>query len=387
MLGAALRTVTCQDYDNLEILVSDNFSNDGTEDVVRNCGDKRVKYLNTGRRMSMSHNWEFALSHVHDGWVTIIGDDDGLLPNSIGKVNDIIRSAGVEALRSRVCSYKWPSITGTSYGRLGVPLQTGTEIRESRRWLARVLNGRATYLELPMLYNGGFVSNSVLNDIRSKTGSLYRSCIPDVYSAISISSVIDRYLFLEEPLAINGASKHSTGTSYFGKQNGSEATPVDKFASEPNIPFHEDLPLYADGTYPASIQALVYESYLQSRGLRPWPPQDILASQLAIILATSGQHEERIRNWVKQCAMRHQLDFDGIESCARRLKRQTRIMSIWTSVSGTINTWGIGSTDVPIDTVFEASVAAGEIRDSNPGRLANIRRLAKRALQKWSGRS
>lgn len=33
----------------------------------------------------MSHNWEFAL-YVHEGWVTFMGDDDGLLPGAIGQV-------------------------------------------------------------------------------------------------------------------------------------------------------------------------------------------------------------------------------------------------------------------------------------------------------------
>ena len=35
VLQHCLKTVVAQDYDNLEILVSDNFSCDDTEDVVR----------------------------------------------------------------------------------------------------------------------------------------------------------------------------------------------------------------------------------------------------------------------------------------------------------------------------------------------------------------
>ena len=75
-LESALRTVTEQRYENLEIVVSDNCSHDRTGEIARSTGDRRVRYLNTGRRLSMSHNWEFALSHVTGGagWVTIIGD-------------------------------------------------------------------------------------------------------------------------------------------------------------------------------------------------------------------------------------------------------------------------------------------------------------------------
>ena len=104
VLEKSLRTVTAQDYGNLDIVISDNFSTDETEDVVRSANDARVRYINTGQRLSMSHNWEFALSNVDDsGWATIIGDDDGLLPGSIEKVAEIIQSAGVPAVRSSVC--------------------------------------------------------------------------------------------------------------------------------------------------------------------------------------------------------------------------------------------------------------------------------------------
>ena len=89
-LEMSLRTVTAQNYDNLEIIVSDNFSCDNTEAVVRRNQDPRIKYINTRKRVSMSHNYEFALAHVQEGWVAIIGDDDGLLPDCLEHVGEIL---------------------------------------------------------------------------------------------------------------------------------------------------------------------------------------------------------------------------------------------------------------------------------------------------------
>ena len=60
-LEKSLLTVTSQNYDNLQIIVSDNFSHDRTEEFVRSVKDERLRYLNTGARISMSANWEFAL--------------------------------------------------------------------------------------------------------------------------------------------------------------------------------------------------------------------------------------------------------------------------------------------------------------------------------------
>jgi hypothetical protein len=31
----------------------------------------------------MSRNYGFAFSHIKDGWITYLGDDDGFLPNAL----------------------------------------------------------------------------------------------------------------------------------------------------------------------------------------------------------------------------------------------------------------------------------------------------------------
>lgn len=69
----------------------------------------------------MSHNWEFALSHIADGWVTIVGDDDGLLPGSLQKVAALIRSTGTLAVQSATCRYQWPGKKADAMGASGSP--------------------------------------------------------------------------------------------------------------------------------------------------------------------------------------------------------------------------------------------------------------------------
>ena len=47
-LQSSLKTCVGQDYDNLEIIVSDNFSTDNTREVVESFDDPRIRYINTG---------------------------------------------------------------------------------------------------------------------------------------------------------------------------------------------------------------------------------------------------------------------------------------------------------------------------------------------------
>jgi hypothetical protein len=380
VLQKTLLTVTNQSYPKLEIIVSDNFSGDRTEDIVRSIKDPRVRYVNTGRRVSMAKNWEFALSHVDSGWVSIIGDDDGLMPAAIRRVAELIGETDVQAIRSSVCAYLWPGLLAKDHGRLAVPLQSGYEVRNSKVWLQKVLDGYEGYPQLPMLYYGGFVNIEVLQEIKKRSGSIYLSCIPDVYSAVSIASTIENYVYCYEPLCINGASRHSTGTSQFSSDPTRIASPAQMFVSEGNIPFHADLPLCTDGSYPPSLQAMVYESYLQSSCLRPVPPGNIHARMLRIILATSARKDSRIDDWGRLFAAKHGLDFATLSSEARYQKLWFGARAIPRRVSAGINSFSIGSPQLPLTDIYEASVAAGAVRSSRVGRVNNLVRLARRLM-------
>ena len=97
-LLSCLRTCSAQRYANFTILVSDNASTDNTRAVVEAAGDSRIRYFNTGYFVSMSDNWEFALSHVAEGYVTFIGDDDGLLPDAIADLARLLEGSGARAV-------------------------------------------------------------------------------------------------------------------------------------------------------------------------------------------------------------------------------------------------------------------------------------------------
>jgi glycosyltransferase involved in cell wall biosynthesis len=166
-----LRTLVTQDYGNAVFIVSDNFSQDNTKEVVESFKDPRILYINTGKRISMSHNWEHALSHVNSGWVMFIGDDDGLLPEALTTLNKVILESKCQALTTESCIFKWPGhFLSWPKGELTVPLISDKlyTLMNSQGMLLKVLTGRATYPELPWLYNGGAASIDLINKLRSQ---------------------------------------------------------------------------------------------------------------------------------------------------------------------------------------------------------------------------
>jgi hypothetical protein len=383
VLARSLATVTAQDYDPLEILVSDNCSSDATRDVVAAVRDPRIRYVNTGQRLSMSGNWEFALSHVRGGWVTILGDDDGLLPGALHKVAALIRDTGVQAIRSRVCKYLWPSLTGLPWGKLIVPLERGHEVRPTRPWLERVMSGLHGYAALPILYNGGFVDTALVERIKGGTDTLYRSAMPDVYSAMAICSLVDSYVFSHEPFVISGASKYSTGASHFvSNARRQDASPAQLFRSEEKIPLHPAIPHEPDGSYPMSVHALVYESYLQTAFLRDEAPGPRHAEQLAVILAFGGKHQAAVNEWARRYAAVNGLDYERGRAAAAAIRLRMRFARIPQQVRAAIGHYELGSAAFPLRDVFEATIAAATVRASLPGPVARLSRAAARLVEK-----
>jgi len=253
-LESALETCVSQDYGNLEIIVSDNFSQDRTKEVVDSFKDNRIRCINPGKRVSMSDNWEFALSHVHSGYVMYLGDDDGILPGALTELNEIINETHSEAISWKSAGYCWPEcISENSGNMLTIPLKDSLIKRNSKEMLKEVAGFRMCYYELPMLYRG-LVSYSAIKRA-SESGRFFHSMIPDVYSGIAIACITETYYYSSKPYTIEGISHHSTGAAIF---NAADKKSEKKFLSEENIPFHSRM------VYAPSMPILVAESLLQA---------------------------------------------------------------------------------------------------------------------------
>jgi hypothetical protein len=367
-----LRTALAQDYEHFEVLVSDNASQDDTAEKVDQIKDSRLRYVNTGHRVSMSENWEFALNHVESGWVTVLGDDDAILPGALRRANEIIKKTGLSAIRSNGCSYQWPGFGGSKYGSLTVSLRRGYEIRSSGDMLQQVLDGRRYYTELPMLYNGGFVSLDLISRAKSITGNFFQSMTPDVYSAIVFSLLTESYVYSIEPLAINGASLHSTGTAGFEKVKQKRSyDPAEKFWNEKNIPFHEDLPLMKTGRPVRSISVCVYEAFLQAKEFHGFKQVHTShQKQLEIALKTSGPDPAEINEWVELFRRKNDLK---PKSMPAKAKTSLRLDKFFSRILSLLHSCRFkGNQCLSLSNVYDAAIVAGFIKTPKPSVLKNI---------------
>lgn len=269
-LKFTINSILSDHYPKLFIHVIDNKSSDGTLSYLKTIKDKRFKYYQSPRHLSMSENWEFGLSKIKNGYVTILGSDDGHFSSSAYKLNSILKNYNYpDAIMSKPCFYKWPQDNMNKTSRLEIPTTTKLEWRESKTWLKKFMNGFVDYTELPTLYTGGYIKMSVINKIikKSKENKFYHSSIPDVYSAVAISSTTEKYLYCHEPLAVSGISKFSQGVSAEKLETNSIGSPANSFNNENKIPYHKNI-LLNNGVFPQLVHAYRLESFFQTEFLR-----------------------------------------------------------------------------------------------------------------------
>ena len=82
MLRDSLHSVLCQTYQNLEVIVVDDGSEDGTRDTVETCGDPRVRYVRQ-EHSGISAARNRGTEHARGSWIAVHDDDDIMLPARI----------------------------------------------------------------------------------------------------------------------------------------------------------------------------------------------------------------------------------------------------------------------------------------------------------------
>ena len=90
-LQTCIESVLNQQFQDMELIVSDNANTDNTAEIVKSfASDNRLKYYKTGEVVSVTENWNNALRVSSGDYVLMIGDDDYLLPGYFDHINSII---------------------------------------------------------------------------------------------------------------------------------------------------------------------------------------------------------------------------------------------------------------------------------------------------------
>lgn len=221
-IGSTLLSCAQQPYDRLVVWVCDNSFEEETEAIVNSFSDERFKLIRPPGRLCMSENWEFALSQITNGYVTIIGDDDALMPDCISTLTNLIKGyPDIPVINHLPGNYFWPNYPDTFLAnKLQLrAMDFEVVLLEAKPILARVSSFTEWYGHLPFLYHG-FVDAEHIGKIKSVSSSpFFNFCAPDIYSDIVLALHTETFLVINAPLTLGGQSAKSNGANYASRNN------------------------------------------------------------------------------------------------------------------------------------------------------------------------
>jgi glycosyltransferase involved in cell wall biosynthesis len=119
-LVPALECALAQDWENLEIIVSDNCSTDNTSEVMSSYTDPRLRYVRQEENIGANNNFNFCVQEARGSYFLLYPDDDAIDPDLVSSC--MAAAAGV-----------------TDYG----VIRTGTRLIDGDGNLIRDLPNRA----------------------------------------------------------------------------------------------------------------------------------------------------------------------------------------------------------------------------------------------------
>jgi glycosyltransferase involved in cell wall biosynthesis len=204
---------------DMELVISDNASEDGTADVIRPyLSDPRVRHERLSRGVPVTDNWNNALGMSRGEYLLLLGDDDALLPEGLTTIDAALRAAGEpDCLGCNGYLYVAPGSifdNDTSYYKDPYHPYFAPEptvlTREARRSLVRKMFSFVQ--EYPLNMQLTVFSRKIADKVR---GGVFQPPFPDHYGLNALLVEAESFATIDSRIAVVGVSPKSFGHYYF----------------------------------------------------------------------------------------------------------------------------------------------------------------------------
>lgn len=196
MLSMAIDSVLNQSYKNIQIIIQDNNSTDGTSDIVAEFeADTRVEYFQATKDLSMTENWSTGYQYVRGEYFVRLDDDNVYFNNYIESSIRAIQSNNLD-LATFSCLYF--DLSDNDY----LHFKADDRIHLLDEYLM-------TYMEFRCLTdtNYSMYSTKMIKDILSSEEKIYTTNLPDRYLNYRIANSIGdkglRVGFSTQPMGVS----------------------------------------------------------------------------------------------------------------------------------------------------------------------------------------
>jgi glycosyltransferase involved in cell wall biosynthesis len=225
LLKYAIETVRRQDYDDWEIIVSDNFSEEDIVSYVLSLQEPRIKYFRTASFLPVTDNWNNALEKCSGDYVIMLGDDDCLMKGYFRLMAAAIREFNEpDFIYTKAFMYAYPGVIPdhpNGYLRLGgcasffgskdKPFLLGA--KEALDLVRQSMNFRLSF-DFNMQFSA--ISRKFICSLEY-AGKFFQSPYPDYYAHNVMFLKADRILIYPLPIVTVGISPKSFGFYYHNR--------------------------------------------------------------------------------------------------------------------------------------------------------------------------
>ena len=220
-LRESVLSALLQNFEDFEVIVSDNFNDERTKNVIEQFKDNpKLKYFRTEQEMNMLDHWEFATLKAIGKYVILLPDRKVLYQNSLKKLYTILRK---HQEKINVCSYGVKMFDDENK-KMGWNFETlKTQFFKSKKLIDVFVNenyysDKSMDSYLPKTLNGGY-KNEFAEKVRKLNGHYFNTpgvTTPDYSSCFINLALNDEILFVGETIILSQGEKNSNGRN-FGK--------------------------------------------------------------------------------------------------------------------------------------------------------------------------
>ncbi|MHB1938630.1 MAG: glycosyltransferase family 2 protein [Acidobacteriaceae bacterium] len=223
LLSFAIETVRRQDYDDWEVIVSDNQSEEDVGAYIASLGDPRISYFRTDRFVAVTDNWNNALAKSNGDYVIMLGDDDCLMKGYFSTLSRIIRDYDApDLIYTSAYLYAYPGVMpGSPEGFLQCynykalfNMSRNPFFLDRRSAMELVRNSLNFRMRFDYNMQFSLVSRRLIRSL-GQYGPFYQSPYPDYYASNAMMLKAERILIVPKPLVTIGISSKSFGFFYF----------------------------------------------------------------------------------------------------------------------------------------------------------------------------
>lgn len=240
-LPACLETILGQDYEDYEILVSDDHSSDDSWSLLESMVHPKLRIVRPPEGLSMTEHWEWALAQARGRWLVFVGQDDGLQSYFFQLADLLTAQAERRRLRSIMSERAYYFWSGCEflYGSAWLDFKATprVEVMDFRIEAMKVLVGAKEYFELPQMYTTSLFHRDLIQEAKSlQEGLLFTAHPQDANLAAIACSLERRFLLSAIPLGWVGTSARSAGMAVSAasveQAPGADREELDKLKSE-----------------------------------------------------------------------------------------------------------------------------------------------------------